>query len=784
METTKFVGHSFPRIDGKEKITGAAQYVDDIEFGPNLLYAEIIESPHPSALIKGIDTSEAEKVPGVKAVITGKDFPYKFGLYMQDRYILAQDRVRFVGEQVAAVIARDPKIAQRAAKLVKVDYELTEPNLDQMKAIGKNAPLIHPDLGDYEHVPWFFPQGGTNIAHHRKIRRGDMDKAFEESDFVLEDTYHIPRYAHCCMEPHIAVGLCDYSGRLTVWSSSQSPHTQRHLFAGALAPLGFTNKDVRVITPFIGGGFGGKAGVTMEILAAAFATKTKGMPVRVAWRRDQEFYNTYMRQAVETKLKVGVSKDGKLTAFEMTNFWDAGPYVEYGANVVNSSALSATGPYYIPNLKIDSYCIYTNLPAAGPYRGFGYSEMLFSVESHMDRLAGMLGMSPLEFRQKNVLKRGMPLTYGAGMSENDLPECLKRVAEAIDFDKKEVSKDPNKVIGKGIASAWKGPAMPPNGSSSAFIKFSEDGSINILISGIDMGQGLLTVMAQIAAEVLTVPMDKIRTECPDTDRNPYEWQTVASHVTWGCGNAVKRAAINARDQIFETIGRAYKYNPESLYLEDEHVKCHTDPEFAKEFKDFVIDGIMMEDGTFRGGPISGKGMFMPEFMSTQCDVETSQGGHPNPHYTVGAGGVVLEIDKETGKVKVLKAAEGFDCGKVLNPSLVEGQIIGGFMQGLATALYEDMRFGEDGAILNPNFTDYKIPTALDIPDEIIPILGVETLQHDGPYGARGIGEHTMIPVAPAVANAVADALGIRIKRLPITAEKIAMAIKAGVKEVE
>ncbi|MDP8236260.1 MAG: molybdopterin-dependent oxidoreductase [Candidatus Erginobacter occultus] len=784
METTKVVGHSFPRIDGKEKVTGAAQYVDDLEFGPNLLYAEIIESPYPSALIRNIDASKAKKVPGVVAVVTGKDFPYKFGLYMQDRYILAQDRVRFVGEQVAAVIARDPKIAKRAAKLVKVDYKRTTPIFDQVKALKNKRTLIHPDLGEYEHVPWFFPKGGTNIAHHRKIRRGDLGKAFKESDVVLEDTYHIPRYAHCCMEPHIAVGLCDHSGRLTVWSSSQSPHTQRHLFVGALAPLGFTHTDVRVITPFIGGGFGGKAGVTMEILAAAFATKVKGMPVKVNWRRDQEFYNTYMRQAVETKIKIGATKDGKLTAFEMENFWDAGPYVEYGANVVNSSALSATGPYFFPALKIDSYCIYTNLPAAGPYRGFGYSEMLFSVESHIDRLAAKLGMSPLELRLKNVLKRGMPLTYGAGMTENDLSRCLNEVAKAIDFDKPEKSKDPNKVIGKGIASAWKGPAMPPNASSSAFLKFSEDGSLNILVSGIDMGQGLLTVMAQIAAEVLTVPMGKIRTECPDTDRNPYEWQTVASHVTWSCGNAVKRAALDARDRIFATIGKAYKYNPESLYLEDEQVKCHTDPDFAIAFKDFVIEGIMMEDGTFRGGPITGHGMFMPEFMTTVCDVETSQGGHPNPHYTVGAGGVVLEIDKETGKVKVLKAAEGFDCGRVLNPSLVEGQIIGGFMQGLATALYEDMRFGEDGAILNPNFTDYKIPTALDIPDKIIPIMGIESLQHDGPYGARGIGEHTMIPVAPAIANAVENALGIRIKRLPITAEKIALAIKEGRTEVE
>jgi len=389
-------------------------------------------------------------------------------------------------------------------------------------------------------------------------------------------------------------------------------------------------------------------------------------------------------------------------------------------------------------------------------------------------------MSPIEFRKKNAIRRGDPLAYGAPMNENDLPQCIDRVAAALEMDKKVISKDPKKAIGKGMAAVWKGPAMPPNASSSAFIKFSEDGSLNILISGIDMG--LLTVMAQVASELLTVPVEKIRTECPDTDRNPYEWQTVASHVTWSCGNAVRRAALEVRDQIFETVADAFKYNRESLYLEDEKVKCETDPEFEIALKNFVINGIMVEDGTFRGGPICGRGMFMPEFMSTKSDPETSQGGHPNPHYTVGAGGVIIEVDKETGKVRVLKAAESFDVGRAINPDLVNGQIIGGFMQGLATALYEDMRFGENGEILNQNFADYKIPTALDIPDEIIPII-VETAQHDGPFGARGVGEHTMIPVAPAIANAVEDAIGIRLKSMPLTAEKIALAIRKGEKTV-
>jgi carbon-monoxide dehydrogenase large subunit len=783
MEEYKYVGKPVDRLDEKEKVTGAAQYVDDIEFGPDLLYGEIVESPYPHALIKSIDTSEAEKIEGVVKVVTGKDFPYKFGLYMKDRYIFAQDRVRFIGEQVAAVIARDQKTAINAAKLVKVEYEPLTPVFDPIEALKEDAPVIHPELGNYSHVPWFFPKGSTNIAHLRKVRKGNIENGFKEADFVFEDTYRIPRYAHCCLETHIAVGRLDYSGRLTVWTSSQSPHTQRNLFADAFAPLGFSHKDIRVITPYVGGGFGGKAGVTMEIIAAALAIAVKGHPVKLRWRRDQEFYNTYMRQQVVSKLKVGVKKDGTITAFEIENFWDAGPYVEYGANVVNASGLSATGPYRIPNVKIDSYCIYTNLPAAGPYRGFGYSEMLFSVESHMDRIAKLIGMDSVEFRKKNAIREGDSLTYGAPMNPNGIQEAIDKTAKEIEWGKKETSNDPNKAIGKGFAIFWKAPAMPPNVSSTAFIKFNEDGSLNILVSGMEIGQGYLTAMAQIAAEILTVPPEKIRVELPDTDRNPYHWQTVASHVTWANGNAVKRAAIEVKNKIFDIVHQVYHYEKDSLYLEDEKVKCKLHPSFELPFKDFVINGIQTEDGTYRGGAIVGSGSFMPEFTSAQQDPETSQGGHPNVHYTVGAAAVKIEIDKQTGKVRILKAVEALDAGKAINPMNVKHQIYGGLLQGFATALYEDMRFDQNGKILNPNFTDYKIPTSLDIPDEVVPII-VEVPQPDGPFGARGIAEHTMIPAAPIIANAVEDALGIRIKALPVTAEKIAMAILNGKKEVD
>jgi CO/xanthine dehydrogenase Mo-binding subunit len=458
-----------------------------------------------------------------------------------------------------------------------------------------------------------------------------------------------------------------------------------------------------------------------------------------------------------------------------TLLWDAGAYVEYGANVVNAAGLSASGPYNIPNVKIDSVCVYTNLPPGGPYRGFGYSEFLFGLESHLNEIAKRLKMDPVSLRRKNAIREGDILNYGGKMNPNGLIEAIDKVAKEIKWGKKETSSNPNTAIGKGFAIFWKAPAMPPNASSSALLKFNEDGSINILVSGMEIGQGLLTVLAQVAAEVLSVPPEKIRVETPDTDRNPYEWQTVASHVTWGCGNAVQRAAIDAREQIFDLVERALCRDRASLYLENECVKSKKEPKFSLALKDFVIAGIQKEDGTYRGGPIVGRGMFMPEFASAISDPETSQGGHPNVHYTVGASAVTIEVDKQTGKVRIPKAVMAIDVGKAINPDLIKGQVTGGLLQGIATVLYEDMRFDANGKLINANFTDYKIPTSMDIPDEIVPIL-IETPQPDGPAGARGMGEHTMIPAAPMIANAVEDALGIRIKSMPITAEKIALAL--------
>ena len=770
-----FVGHSTPRIDGVEKITGAAPFTDDLDFGPDLLHAEVVASPHAHARILGIDTYLAEQVPGVVKVVTGKSFQSTFGLYLEDRHIFAQDRVRFVGEQVAAVIARTRTAAKRAARMVIVSYEVLPAVFDTDAALADGAVELHPDLADYGRVPWFHPRPGTNIAHWRKLRKGDVAAGLRDADLVLEDTYTVPRYAHAAIEPHAVVAELSVAGRLTVWSASQSPYTQRNLFAEA---LGLSHRDIRVVTPYVGGGFGGKAGVTMEIIGAALAMTVRGHPVKLHWSREQEFVNTYQRQGLRAHLTIGARRDGTITALQHTLHWDAGAYVEYGANVVNAAGISATGPYRIEHVQLDSLCVYTNLPPGGPYRGFGYSEFTFGLESHIDRLAHGLGIDPVEFRRRNAVVGGDELPYGAQMNPSGLLEAIDRAADAIDWGIEQPAPSPTVRVGKGIAAFWKAPAMPPNAGSAAFLKFNEDGSVNITVSGMEIGQGYLTAMAQIAAEVLSVPPDRIRVETPDTDRNAYEWQTVASHVTWGCGNAVLAAANQARDRILDTVHRALGHDVASLYLVDEQVRSTTDPELALPLREFVVTGLEQpSDGTFKGGPVVASGSFMPEFTSTRSDPETGQGGKPNVHYTVGAAGLVLEVDVETGRIAVRTVALAVDAGTAINPVAIEGQIAGGVLQGLGTVLYEELRFDDGGRLLNPTLTDYKLPTASDIPDRVIPII-VEVDQPDGPFGARGVGEHTMIPIAPLVANAVEDAVGVRITSMPITAERLYLALTA------
>ncbi len=765
------VGENKPRIDGREKVTGAAIFADDLQFGNALLYARIKRSPHPHALIKRLDISKASVLPGVKAVVTGEDFTGYIGLYLQDRYIFCRDRVRYVGDPVAGVAAISEEIAHQALDLIDVEYEVLEPVLDPEFGASTQAPLLHPDLGKYVVANFIFPEAGTNVSNHFKIRKGDVDGAWEKCATVIERRYRIPHIQHVPIEPHVAIAKMDEAGEITLWGSSQSPFAQRNLIAQA---IGFSPSKMRVIAPFVGGGFGGKAGVSMEALAVAIATKVKGRPVKLLLTHEEEFYTAFVRQGLVAYFKMGCDEKGHLLAMENKFYWDGGAYTEYGVNITRAAGYSSSGPYEVPNVKTDSYCVYTNHPVGGPMRGFGMPEMHAGLEQCIDELAKKIGMDAVEFRKINCLKTGSTLVTGSKMHPTGLLQCIEKTAEAIGWDKKAPPSAPNKRRGKGLALMWKAPAMPPNAGSSAWVELVEDGTLNVGIGGQDIGQGVFTVAAQMAAAALGVPYESVRIATPvDTRYSPYEWQTVASRLTWSMGNAVVNAARDARQQILSTVAEAWEESPDDLDIVDGVVISYKS-EKEIPLKNLVIYGLPKPDGQgWRGGPVVGRGNFMPTYI-TGLDKETGQGEQAVVHYTTGAQAVELEVDLDTGRIEILKGVSTYDVGKAINPEFVKAQMDGGFVQGMSSALFENLQL-RNGVVLNPSFVDYRIATTTDAPKDLLSFI-VEVPQDDGPWGARGIGEHSMVPTIPAIANAIYDAIGIRFEGPPFTAEKVYLAM--------
>jgi len=765
------VGDSIPRVDAYEKVIGAAQFADDLQFGPGLLYARIKRSHLPHALIKKIYASKALALPGVKAVVTGEDFSGFLGLYLQDRNIFCRGRVRYVGDPVAGVAAVTEQIAEQALDLIEVEYEPLSGVFDPEYGASPEAPLLHPDLGKYEVANFIFPEPGTNIANHFRIRKGDVEAAWSQCAAIVERTYRIPHVQHVPIEPHVATAQVDDQGKITLWGSSQSPFAQRYLIAKA---LGMSQSDVRVIAPFVGGGFGSKAGVSMEALAVAIATKTHGRPVKLRLTREEEFYTAFVRQGVVTHFKMGCDQDGNLLAMENRFYWDGGAYTEYGVNMTRASGYSSSGPYDVPNVKTDSYCVYTNHPVGGPMRGFGMPEMHVGLEQCIDELAHAIEMDPVQFRKINCVQGGDTLVTGMTMHPTGLSECLAKTAEAIGWGRKDPPSAPNKRRGKGIALMWKAPAMPPNAGSSAKVAMNEDGTVTVSVGGQEIGQGSFTVAAQLAAGALGVPVESVRViKRLDTDSSPYEWQTVASRLTWSMGNAVVAAAQDARQQILEVVAKAWDENPDDLdIIEGKVISYKTEESIS--LKNIAVYGIPMPgDQGWVGGPILGRGNFMPTYV-TGLDPETGQGPRAVVHYTTGAQAVEVEVDMDTGKVEIIRGAAAFDVGKAINPDMVKAQIEGGFVQGLSTALFEGMQLKE-GVLQNPSFVDYRIATSTDVPRDIKAII-VEVGQDDGPWGARGVGEHSMVPTIPAIANAIYDAIGIRVGAPPYSSEKVYLAM--------
>ncbi|MFC2077780.1 xanthine dehydrogenase family protein molybdopterin-binding subunit [Candidatus Bipolaricaulota bacterium] len=773
MDELRYVGKGVSREDGIDKVSGTARYTHDLEI-PGMLHACIIRSPHASARIVSIQTEAAEALPGVRVVLTGEGLCYRLGLYMQDKCILAREIVRYQGEAVVAVAADTLDIARAACQLIEIEYEPIDAVLDPREAMKAGAHLVHPDLGLYEHMKGvFFPKAGTNIAHHQKIRKGDFGAAFEASDVKLTASFYNPPVQHVPMETHASIAQVLPGDRVELWTSSQSPYTVRHLMSAA---FGMPHASIRVHVPYVGGGFGGKAGLGLEPLAYVLSRAGGGRPVKVVATREEEFNTLPSRQGLHSTIEVACSKDGTIQALKSTYTWDAGAYADYGVNIGRAAAYSGGGPYCIPNCWIDSYVVYTNKIFGTAYRGFGHLEILWGVERAIDMMARKLDMDPAEFRRLNLLKEGdTTITGEAFTSGHGSPVgCLDAVAEAIDWRTPSAPpSDASKVRGKGIAMLHKAPAMPTYTSCGVVIKLDEDGGADVLVSGVDYGQGTYTVLRQIAAEELKIPIERshVTWEC-DTAFSPYDWQTVASRFAYMGGNAVIQAAADCMRQIREVAAQALDASPDDIVCEDAAAYVRGKPEIKIPYGKLSL-GYTFPNGNSIGGPIIGHGRFIATGL-THLDPDTGQ-GLPAQYWTYGAHAVEVEVDVETGEIEILKIATSVDAGKVLNPKLVVGQVVGGVIQGLGSALWEGFRFDEKGRFLNPSFVDYKIPTAKDLPRETEQIF-LENPQPGGPYGARGVAEHPMISVPSAIGNALRDALGIEFTTLPLSYETILLKI--------
>ena len=782
-ETLQQIGRSPVRHDVADKLTGAALYVSDMIL-PGMLYAQVKKSPHARAKIRRIDVSRAKRLPGVRAILTGHDLDYRLGLYVVDKDILAKNEIRHFGEAVAAVAADTLAIAHEAVELIEVDYEILTPILNHMDALAPGAPLVHPDLASYDFVEAAFsPQPGTNIANLTKCRKGDVEKGFAEAEWIVEREYTNPSVQHVPMETHVAIAQWKSGDRVDIWTSAQSPFTVRDLFCHTFKlPL----NNVRVVIPNVGGGFGGKAGIHLEPLVACLSRKAGGRPVKFQATREEEFSLLPCRSALTYRIKTGVLADGRIIAQKMEMFWDAGAYADYAVNVTRATGYSAAGPYEIPNAWVDAYTVYTNKPYGTAYRGFGHVEFFWGLERHMELVAQTIGMDPLEFRRKNLLKPGAITLTGEVITKHngDVRKCLDSVAKAIGYGPLTPAEKAREArtglkIGKGVATLHKAPAMPPFTATSVVVKMNSDGTVIANVGLTDIGQGSTTAFAQIAAERLRFPLNKVRVTIEkDTDRDPYDWQTVASKGLMLTGNALILACADLLDKAYQTAAQALRADVCDLDHDGDKIFIVHRPEISVTFAQLSI-GYSYPDGSAIGGPLIGVGRYTAQGL-TNLDKGSGQ-GLPALDWTYGAHGIIVEVDPTTGAYHILKIASAYDVGKAINLELVRGQCIGGMVQGLGTALCEGYIYDQQGHLLNPSFTDNKIPTCKDLPDEIDCII-VETPQLDGPYGARGVGEHPMISVAPALGNAIRNATGAELTHMPIRSEDVwrAMTSKAPV----
>lgn len=756
-EALKVVGKAGARLDGEEKVTGRAIYTIDEKIA-GMAYGKILRSPYPHAKLLRIDGRKAERLAGVLCVLTRDDIR-QYGLYgaaYKDQPIVATDKVRYVGDPVAAVAAVDEAAAEEALGAIEVEYEELPVAATIDEALAPDAPQVHGGAsmaGEMLGYRYRAPKGfeGTNVCYRFSYSKGDVAEGFKKADHIFEDTFTFSRVHHYSMEPHVAIAHVE-GDRITLWASTQDPFALREHMAGLFRlPL---NK-VRIIVPYLGGGYGGKLAVKIEPIAAALSCKAK-RPVKVTLSVEEGF-KTVTRHPARYRIKTGVSRDGRLIARECEIHLNTGAYADAGPRVTQKAGYRAVGPYRIPHIKTDAYTVYTNTVPAGAFRGFGTLQVTWAYESQMDIIAEKLGIDPLEFRLKNLLKKGEPYTPGDTPVDCDLSEGLLRAAKAIGW--KRTNGRP--YTGKGLSCCMKDGGGTYK-ISSAIVKMVSDGSLVLLTGTVEIGQGALTALSQVAAEELAVALDRIEVARLDTDVTPYDSATNASGSMVIMGLCVQRAARDAKRQLLRAASKVLEEKADRLALRNGRV-------YASRGRSATYEEILAQHFGAKGGEIVGRGSYQDK-KSARAVL-----GSPTTFWEVSWGGAEVEVDPETGELRLLRYCSVADVGKAIHPVQCVGQDEGGVMFGIGHTLLEQMIY-KDGELLNPNLIDYRVPTFRDLPKQFETIL-LENHNGPGPFGAKGMGEGGLLPVAPAIANALYRAAGVRIYDLPLTPEKVWQAIK-------
>jgi 4-hydroxybenzoyl-CoA reductase subunit alpha len=741
-------------VDGWEKVTGQAKFTADLQL-PGMLVGKILRSPLPHARIMNIDTSKAKRIPGIVAVVTGEDtIKKKYGAFVRpDEYGLAVDKVRYVGDEVAAVASIDEDSASEALDEIKVEYQELPAVFDPVEAMREGAPIIH------EEEP-------NNVSYFADFHWGNVDEGFKKCDYIREDTFSTQDQVHCSMEPHAA--FASFVGcELTLYSTTQGPYYMRRDLS---LTLGIPESRIRVIKPHVGGGFGGKREMLGSDFCAAILSIKTGRPVKIVYSRMEEFIATRQRHPMYITLKTGCLKDGTILAKECVNITDGGAYNSRGPVIVYCAGTALASLYRVPNVRYRGYHVYTNKPVGGAFRGFGYLQMRFADESQIDMIAEDLGIDSVDLRLKNAVRAGDVTANGFRIQSCGFTECITRVAETSRWWEKRIAKKKGWGIGIACNDYVSGAKQYyDHDSSTVLAKLNEDGDVDVLTGASDIGQGSDTTLAQIVAEELGVPVQAIHITSADTKITPVDLGTYASRVTLIAGNAAKRAAADLKIQLFRWLANHWGVAENEICIYGGQISCSSEPHLSISF----AEAARLVSHTV-GGSIIGRGYYNPSTERTNLETGV---GNQSPAYSYGALTVEVEVDLDIGQVYVKRLVQASDCGYAINPQSIEGQAEGAGLCGIGMTLLEDRRIAEDGRTLNPNFVEYKIPTIFEIPEEI-KVLLVESVDPEGPFGAKGVSEGFQVPVAPAIANAIYNAIGIRFKDLPITPEKILAALKA------